>query len=87
MNRTGKVFFWTCTIALGFINPLISFGLIILYYLPGIVQELCQTCKDACNETTEQFEDTKDAPKSTYQQEQFASEMNSFSDDTLEDMK
>jgi len=87
VNTARKVFFWTCTIALGFINPLISFGLIILYYLPGIVQELCQTCKEACNETTEQFEDTKDSPKSTYQQEQVASEMNSFSDDTLEDMK
>ncbi len=87
MNRTGKVFFWTCTIALGFVSPLISFGLIILYYLPGIIQELCQTCKEACNETTEQSDSTEDSPKSTYRPEQVAPKMNSFSDDTLEDMK
>ncbi len=87
MNTAGKVFFWTCTIALGFISPVISFGLIILYYLPSIVQELCQTCKDACNETTEQSDCTEDSTKSTYESEQVTSEMNSFSDDTLEDMK
>ncbi len=87
MNTGGKIFFWTCTIALGFISPVISFGLIILYYLPGIVQELCQTCKDACNETTEQSDCTEDSTKSTYKPEQVTPKMDSFSDDTLEDMK
>ena len=87
MNRTGKIFFWTCIIALGFISPVISFGLIILYYLPSIVQELCKTCKEACNETIKQSDCTEDSTKSTYDSEQVTPEMNSFSDDTLEDMK
>lgn len=65
MNGLSKIFFWTCTIILGFVNPLISFGLIVLYYLPGILQDLCQTCEE----------------------EQDNSEMNSFSEDVLEEMK
>ena len=59
----GKVLFWIFTIGLGFVNPLISVGLIILYYLPGIIQDMCKSC----NEQT--------------------SEMNSFSDDVMEEMK
>jgi len=59
-----KVFFWIFTIIIGFVNPLISFGLIVWYYLPGIIQDLCQTRK-----------------------EEQKSEMNSFSEDILEDMK
>ena len=65
MNNLSKIFFWACTIILGFVNPLISFGLIVLYYLPGIIQDLCQPCKD----------------------EQVSPEMNSFSEDVLEEMK
>ncbi|MCH7560802.1 MAG: hypothetical protein IIC67_05445 [Thaumarchaeota archaeon] len=64
MNGIKKVLFWTFTIIVGFVNPLISFGLIVLYYLPGIIQDLCQTCN-----------------------EEQVSEMNSFSDDILEEMK
>ena len=64
MNRLGKVFFWIFTIALGFVNPLISVALVILYYLPGIIQDVCKPC----NEET-------------------SPEMNSFSEDVLEDMK
>ena len=64
MSGLSKIFFWTCTIILGFVNPLISFGLIVLYYLPVIIQDLCQTCN-----------------------EEQVSEMNSFSDDILEEMK
>ncbi len=37
----GKIFFWMFAIGLGFVNPLITFGLIILYYLPTIIQDLC----------------------------------------------
>jgi len=65
MNGIKKVLFWTFTIILGFVNPLISFGLIVLYYLPGIIQDLCQTCNE----------------------EQVSPNMNSFSDDVLEEMK
>ena len=64
MNGIKKVLFWTFTILLGFVNPLISFGLIVLYYLPGIIQDQCQSCN-----------------------EEQVSEMNSFSDDVLEEMK
>ena len=64
MNTTSKILFWIFTIALGFVNPLISFGLIILYYLPGIIQSAYQPCT-----------------------EQTVPEMNSFSEDILEDMK
>ena len=64
MNGIKKVLFWTFTIIVGFVNPLISFGLIVLYYLPGIIQDLCQTCN-----------------------EDQVSDMNSFSDDILEEMK
>ena len=64
MNTIGKVFFWIFTIALGFVNPLISVALVILYYLPGIIQDMCNPCN-----------------------EEQVSEMNSFSEDTLEDMK
>ena len=64
MNGIKKVLFWTFTIIVGFVNPLISVALIVLYYLPGIIQDLCQPCN-----------------------EEQVSEMNSFSDYTLEDMK
>ena len=64
MNGIKKVLFWTFTIIVGFVNPLISVALIVLYYLPGIIQDLCQTCN-----------------------EEQVSEMNSFSDDVLEEMK
>ena len=64
MNSINKVLFWILTIGLGFVNPLISVGLVILYYLPGIVQDACKPCK-----------------------EESIFEMNSFSDEILEDMK
>ena len=65
MNGIKKVLFWTFTIIVGFANPLISVALIVLYYLPGIIQDLCQSCNE----------------------EQESPEMNSFSDDILEEMK
>ena len=63
MNSIGKFFFWVFVIGLGFVNPLISVGLIILYYLPGVIQNMCKPCNEQ------------------------ATEMNSFSEDVLEDMK
>ena len=59
----GKVLFWIFAIGLGFVNPLISVGLIILYYLPGIIQDICKPCSEQ------------------------TSEMNSFSEDVMEEMK
>jgi len=43
VNSIGKIFFWIFAIGLRFVNPLITFGLIILYYLPRIIQDLCQS--------------------------------------------
>ncbi len=64
MNTLGKILFWTLTILLGFVNPLISIGMGALYYLPKIIQDMCQPCN-----------------------EEQVSEMNSYSEDTLEGMK
>jgi len=65
MNTLSKILFWTFTILLGFVNPLISVALVVLYYLPGILQDSSQTS----NET------------------QKTPEMNSFSEEVMEDMK
>ena len=46
MNTLGKILFWTLTILLGFVNPLISVGMVILYYLPKIIQDICQPCNE-----------------------------------------
>jgi len=43
MNTPSKILYWTFTILLGFINPLISVGLVIMYYLPKIIQDVCQS--------------------------------------------
>ena len=55
MNGIKKVLFWTFTIIVGFVNPLISFGLIVLYYLPGILQDLCQPCNEEQETTMNSF--------------------------------
>ena len=91
MNKVSKVLFWIFTIGLGFVNPLISIALVFLYYLPGIVQELCQTCKDACNEnnqtdyTTEEFiHYEKNGERVSERKSQAKPRKDSYSDDTLE---
>ena len=91
MNSISKVFFWIFTIILGFVNPLISFGLIVLYYLPDIVKELCQTCKESCQETsydTEEFVTYEEkGNRITVRKDQVPPRMDSLSEDTLEEMK
>ena len=95
MNTIGKIFFWTFAILLGFVNPLITFGLIILYYLPKIIQDFSQTGKATCNEnnhetdfSTEEFINYEENGKRiTVRKDQVPPKMNSFSDSTLEDMK
>ncbi len=46
MNTLGKILFWTLTILLGFVNPLISVGMVVLYYLPKIIQDMGQPCNE-----------------------------------------
>ena len=42
----GKFLFWSSTIGLGFVNPLISVAMVVLYYLPGIIQDICKPCSE-----------------------------------------
>jgi len=91
MNKGSKILFWVFTIGLGFVNPLISFGLIILYYLPNIIQDLCRTCKDAYNEnsqtdcTTEEFiHYEENGERVSERKSQARPKKDSYSDDTLE---
>jgi len=69
MNKITKIFFWIFTILLGFVNPLISVALVVIYYLPKIIQDACQPCNQIQDDLPEE------------------SEMKSYSDDVLEDMK
>ena len=50
MNKIYKFFFWIFAIGLGFVNPLISVGLVILYYLPGIIQDVCKPYSEQTSE-------------------------------------
>ncbi len=51
MNKITKIFFWTFTILLGFVNPLISVALVVIYYLPKIIQDACNPCSENLEET------------------------------------
>jgi len=75
MNTISKTLFWFFTIAVGFVNPLISFGLIVLYYLPGIIQSICKPCDDVIYDENLEYEEV------------ISQNMNDYSDDTLEEMK
>ena len=46
MNTVTKFFFWSAVILLGFINPLISVVMVILYYLPKIISDFTQPCEE-----------------------------------------
>ena len=46
MNKISKILFWTFTILLGFVNPLIRVGMVVLYYLPKIIQDICHLCNE-----------------------------------------
>jgi len=65
MNGFTKILFWTLTIGLGFVSPVISVIMVVLYYLPKIIDDACRPCSE---------------PQEDY-------EMNSFSEDVMEDMK
>jgi len=47
MNKFSKILFWSSTILLGFINPLISVAMVILYYLPKIISDFTQPCEES----------------------------------------
>lgn len=51
MNKFSKILFWSVTILLGFVNPLISVALVVVYYLPKIISDLVQPCDDVREES------------------------------------
>jgi hypothetical protein len=51
MNKISKVLFWSATILLGLINPLISIALVVLYYLPKIISDFTQPCEEIREES------------------------------------
>ena len=51
MSTLGKVFFWFFVIILGFVNPLISIALVVIYYLPKIISDACSPCSEVLEET------------------------------------
>ena len=65
MKGFTKILFWSLTIGLGFVSPVISVIMVVLYYLPKIIEDACKPCGE---------------PQEDY-------EMNSFSEDVMEDMK
>ena len=73
MNLFWKIIFWTLTIGLGFVNPVITFVMVILYYLPGILQDNCEN-----NNKSDSQRDKK---------VQNQSQMREFSDDTIEEFR
>jgi hypothetical protein len=78
VNTIQKILFWSVTILLGFINPLISVTLIILYYLPKIISDICNHCTETHLEDTFEEGDTHHSQSNN---------MNSFSKQTMDEMK
>jgi len=71
-----KIIFWIFTIGLGFVNPVITFVLVILYYLPEILQD---------NYKNNNKSDFQREAKSESTQNK--SQMKEFSDDTIEEFR
>jgi len=51
MNKSTKILFWFVTIALGFVNPLISVVLVVVYYLPKIISDFTQPCEETISDS------------------------------------
>ena len=76
MNFSSRILFWMFTIALGFVNPVISFLMVVLYYLPGMIQ-------DISNNGAESDSQTERKSESYHNQAQ----MKVFSKDVLEESR
>ena len=46
-----KILFWVFAISVGFINPLLTMGLVVLYYLPKIISDFTGPCEPERNES------------------------------------
>ena len=76
MNLFWKIIFWTLTIGLGFVNPVITFVLVILYYLPGILQDNCENNNKSDSQRERKSKSIKNQGK-----------MKEFSKDTVEEFR
>ena len=76
--KIWKIIFWTSTILLAFVNPLISFGLLVLYYAPELIRSICSPVSISDVSTSGEFNEPD---------RQFNSGMKSYSNDTLEGLK
>ena len=79
MNPFWKITYWTLTILLGFVNPVFTFVLVILYYLPGI---LCNSETNPEQPSSSSFD--KDSAHSYHQN---YNKMKFFSKKTRDDLK
>jgi hypothetical protein len=46
-TKLNKFLFWSLTIGLGFVNPIISVIMVVLYYLPKIIEDACKPCNES----------------------------------------
>jgi len=76
MNLSWKIIFWILTIGLGFVNPVITFVMIILYYLPGVLQSICNDSAESDSQTVKKSESPQNHTR-----------MKTFSDDTIEEFR
>jgi len=83
-------------IGVAFVNPIISFGLLVLYYLPSIIKSACDACKENNKKSDEgehyevniPFTITFTRKEPNYSESTHnMKDMKSYSDDILEDMK
>ena len=52
MNIISKILFWSVTILVGFLNPLFSLALVVIYYLPKIISDISQPCDEFENKSS-----------------------------------
>jgi len=76
MNLSWKIIFWILAIGLGFVNPVITFVMIILYYLPGVLQSICNDGAKSDSQTVNKSESPQNHTR-----------MKTFSDDTIEEFR
>jgi hypothetical protein len=52
-----KIVFWIFVVVVGFLNPLFSIALVVLYYLPKIIQDMYTSCNDVSEPEMKSFSD------------------------------
>jgi hypothetical protein len=57
VNIISKILFWSITILVGFVNPLFSVALVVIYYLPKIISDLMQPSQQTTEYEKNSFSD------------------------------